>query len=108
VGLLSLIAIFIVGKYGIAILAAIAFRPWLFESVPVPPDDRIRRIYYDSGKWSFFLTCATILIVYFLFDYLPINSHHRGIVFLSTIPWFVTIHGLLAFIIAWPQREDLE
>jgi hypothetical protein len=107
IGLLSLICVFAIGKIGIAVLPALAFRPLLLETSPVPPDERIRRLYYDAGKWSFFLTCATIIIVYFLFDYLPVSSHDRGIVFLSTIPWFVAIHGSLGFILAWPERQNI-
>jgi hypothetical protein len=107
IALLSLLCIFTVGKIGIALLAVLAFRPLLLEISPTPPDERIWRMYYEGYKWSLILTGATILITFFLFDYLPINSHDRGIAFLTSIPWFYAIHGLLGFILAWPERRNI-
>lgn len=106
VGLLTLYCVFAVGKVGIAVLALIAARPFLLKMSDEPPDARIWRIFYQAGKWSLLLTALTILITYFLFDYLPVSSHDRGIIFLTTIPWFVVIHGLVGFILVWPDRLD--
>ena len=107
IALLSVFCIFTVGKVGIALLAALASRPFLLEMSSTPPDEHIWRMYYDGYKWSFILTGATILIMYFLFDFLPVNSHDRGTIFLATLPWFYTIHGLLGFILAWPERKKI-
>ncbi len=107
VGLMCLYCVFAVGVKGMVILAAIALRPFVLETAHEPPDQRILRIYYEGNKWSVLLTGATILITYLLFNYLPVSSHGRGIVFLTTIPWFVLIHGLVGFIVAWPERESI-
>ncbi len=104
-GLLTLCCVFTVGAKGIAVLAALAIRPLVLEISPEPADERIWRLYYESLKWSVLLTAATVLITYSLFDYLPVNSRDRGIVFLTTIPWFMVIHGFAGYMLAWAHRK---
>lgn len=108
IGLICLFAVLVIGKAGIAFLACIGFRPFLLKTSPTPPDESVWRMYYDGFRWSVLLTGTTILVSYFLFEYLPIDSHDRGIVFLTTIPWFVVIHGLVGLILTWPRRRELK
>ena len=107
VGLLSLYCVYAVGVEGNAVLAAIAIIPFIFKRSSDPPAQRIWQLYYAIGKWSFLLTGATILTTYFFFDYLPVNSHDRGVVFLTIAPWFAVIVGFVGFTMSWQERKNL-
>ena len=107
VGLLTLYCVFAMGAKGMVALAVGAFRPLVLKISPEPVDQPIWRLYYEALRWGLLLTGVTILLTYFLFDYLPVNSHDRAMVFLTTIPWFMVIHGMVGFIIVWPKRQGL-
>ncbi len=105
IGLISLLVTFIAGVKGIAVLALLALRPFIFERSQNVPEQNYWELIYNIFRVSVILTTVSIILTFLIFKFYSFNAKDESIILLTVIPWFVLTHGLIGVVFAGSQKE---
>lgn len=101
-GFITLVLVLTAGTVGLAALVFIAFRPFVFETTSIPPDQAVYHLHYSALRISAFLTAVSVLLTVVAFQFNPFSSYDKALVLTLIVPWFVLIHGFIGYVLSKP------
>ena len=101
VGLASLVSVLTMGRTGLALIAFLAFRPFLFRR---EPDDPTKRLYARTFRISIVVTALCLGAAWLAREAGMAGGTERFVLPLLAVPAYMVIHGITGCILAGPLR----